>query len=210
MDLKRYFREPILEIYDAARYLDAAVSAHIDGKTDIANDLFTLANNPIIWEWTDSIWGRNSKYVTVNKQSSLHTIPKAKVRMPSAAQKADLHKRDGYHCRFCGIPVIRAENRKFLHKIYPTTIPWGKTNASQHAAFQCMWLQYDHVVPHSSGGSNDLDNLVITCAACNFGKMEYTIEELGLLDPREVAPLISLWDGLERVNQANNTIKRTE
>lgn len=202
MDLKRYFREPILEIYDAARYLDAAISAHIEGKSKIANDLFTLANNPIIWEWTDSIWGRNSKYVTVNKQPSLHTIPKAKARMPSAAQKADLHKRDGYHCRFCGIPVIRAENRKFLHKIYPTAIPWGKTNASQHAAFQCMWLQYDHVVPHSSGGSNDLDNLVITSAACNFGKMEYTIEELGLLDPRDFAPVCSLWDGLEHLNQA--------
>lgn len=202
MELKRCFREPIPEIYDAARYLDAAVSAHIEGKPNIASELFTLANNPIIWEWTDSIWGRNSKHVIVNKQPSLHTIPKANARMPSAAQKAELHQRDGYHCRFCGIPVIRAENRKILNKVYPTSIPWGKTNASQHAAFQCMWLQYDHVVPHSSGGSNDLDNLVITCAACNFGKMEYTIEELGLLDPRTFPPVGSLWDGLERVNQA--------
>lgn len=201
MELKRYFREPIPEIYDAARHLDAAVSAHLESKPDIANELFTIANNPIIWEWTDSIWGRSSKYVTVNKQPCLHTNPKAKARMPNSAQKTELHQRDGYHCRFCGIPVIRAENRKLLHKIYPTSIPWGKTNASQHAAFQCMWLQYDHVVPHSSGGNNDLDNLVITCAACNFGKMEYTLEELGLLDPRGFVPIQSQWDGLERINR---------
>ncbi|MEL0166487.1 MAG: HNH endonuclease [Pseudomonadaceae bacterium] len=62
-----------------------------------------------------------------------------------------------------------------------------------------MWAQYDHVVPHSHGGANDLDNLVVTCAACNFGKMEYTLDELGLIDPRTIPPIQSSWDGLERV-----------
>ena len=84
-------------------------------------------------------------------------------------------------------------------KLYPDVVPWGRTNQSQHAAFQCMWLQYDHVVPHSSGGENTIDNLVITCAACNFGKMEYTLEEIGLIDPRQFEPVSSQWDGLERV-----------
>jgi hypothetical protein len=55
------------------------------------------------------------------------------------------------------------------------------------------------VVPHSHGGTNDLDNLVVTCAACNFGKMEYTLEELSLIDPRTIPPIQSNWDGLERV-----------
>lgn len=200
VSLKRCFREPIPEIFDAARYLDAAVSAHLNGHNNVAAELFSLANDPKIWTWTDSIWGKNSPYVIVTKQSNKEAIEKTISRMPTTAQKSELHKRDGFHCRFCGIPVIRAEIRKTIHKMHPIAVQWGSTNASQHAAFQCMWAQYDHVVPHSHGGTNDLDNLVITCAACNFGKMEYTLEELSLIDPRTTPPRESLWDGLERVN----------
>ena len=206
MNSKRFFRKPIPEIFDAARYLDAAVSAHLNGHTEIANQLFELANDKKIWDWTDSIWGKNSPYVIINKKPHLHTAPKIKARMPSTEQKNELHKRDGFHCRFCGIPVIRAEVRKIIQKAYPNSVPWGRTNVSQHAAFQCMWLQYDHVVPHSSGGTNELGNLVITCAACNFGKMEYTLEELNLWDPRDFAPIQSQWDGLERIINKQNLV----
>jgi hypothetical protein len=197
---KRCFREPIGEIFDSAKYLDAAVSAHLNGSSSVAEELFRLANDPEIWKWTDSIWGKNSQYVSVIKQANLHTSSKVKARMPSVLQKKELHERDGYHCRFCCIPVIRAETRKLLHTLYPASVLWGRSNASQHAAFQCLWAQYDHVIPHSSGGTNDLANLIVTCAACNFGKMEYTLEELGLLDPRDYEPIKSQWDGLERLN----------
>jgi hypothetical protein len=197
--MKRSFREPIPEILDAARYLDAAVSAHINGHKKIAEELFVIANNPIVWAWTDSIWGKKSQYVKINKNPNLHKSIKSKARMPTAAQKAMLHERDGFHCRFCGIPVIRSEIRTALNKHYPNAIPWGRTNDTQHAAFQCMWVQYDHVTPHSSGGENTLENLIVTCAACNYGKNNFTLEELGLIDPREFPPIQSQWDGLERL-----------
>jgi 5-methylcytosine-specific restriction endonuclease McrA len=197
--MKRSFREPISEILDAARYLDAAVSAHVSGHKKIAEELFVMANDPKIWAWTDSIWGKKSQYVTINKQSNFHKSTKVKARMPTTAQKSMLHKRDGFHCRYCGIPVIRSEIRTILNKNYPSAIPWGRTNDTQHAAFQCMWAQYDHVVPHSNGGENTLENLIVTCAACNYGKNNYTLEELGLIDPREFLPIQSQWDGLERL-----------
>lgn len=196
---KRCFREPIPKIFDAARYLDAAVSAHINGKTNLADELFIAANDPEIWAWTDSVWGKRSLYVTVNKISKEISVERVPSRMPTATQKLELHKRDGYHCRYCGIPVIRSEVRKKLRSIYPQTVVWGKTNASQHAAFQCMWAQYDHVVPHSDGGTNEIENLVVSCAACNFGKMEYSLDELGLIDPRSHPAVSSQWDGLERL-----------
>ncbi|GFO57172.1 hypothetical protein GMSM_41790 [Geomonas sp. Red276] len=94
---KRYFREPIAEIYDAARYLDAAVSAHLNGHYETAKSLFMLANDQKVWRWTDSIWGRNSKYVVVRKQPGIHSMPRVKARMPDAAMKKALHERDGYH-----------------------------------------------------------------------------------------------------------------
>lgn len=81
---------------------------------------------------------------------------------------------------------------------YPQLRIWGRNNKDQHAAFQAMWAQYDHVLPYTRGGSNELDNLVVTCAPCNFGRMQYTLEEVGLLDPRSRAPVRSSWDGLER------------
>jgi len=195
-------RPPIPEIEDAARFLDAAVSAHLQGRRDIAEELIRLANNKSIWDWTDSIWGKNSPYVQYRPTPSpLPTLPKeqrVKVRMPTLDERRQIHARDGYHCRFCGIPVIRKEIRQKIAAAYPEALPWGRTNDCQHAAFQAMWAQYDHVLPHARGGNNDIENVVLTCAACNFGRMSYTLDEVGLLDPRDRDPRRSAWDGLER------------
>lgn len=61
-----------------------------------------------------------------------------------------------------------------------------------------MWVQYDHLVPHARGGNNDLKNIVITCAPCNYGRWNKLVEEVGLRDPRDREPVQSTWDGLER------------
>jgi 5-methylcytosine-specific restriction endonuclease McrA len=197
---KRCFRKPIDEIFDAARYLDAAVSAHLSGHNELAKKLFSIADDIKVREWTDSIWGKKSIYITLTKNAPVPFVNKVTLRMPTVKQKAELHQRDGFHCRYCEVPVIRPEIRKIIQLLYPIEVQWGKANISQHAAFQCMWAQYDHILPHSYGGTNELDNLVVTCAACNFGKMQYTLDELGLLDPRNFKPFQSSWDGLERIN----------
>ena len=89
--------------------------------------------------------------------------------------------------------------REALRKLYPDAVLWGRKNIEQHAALQAMWLQYDHVLPHSHGGGNDIENIVITCAPCNFGRMDHLIEEIGLDDPRLRKPVVSDWDGLEKL-----------
>nr|WP_283938303.1 HNH endonuclease signature motif containing protein [Sphingomonas brevis] len=67
-----------------------------------------------------------------------------------------------------------------------------------------MWLQFDHLIPNQRGGASTLENLIITCAPCNFGRMEQTIEEVGLLNPfnRDIVaswPGFDRWDGLTRL-----------
>ncbi len=62
---------------------------------------------------------------------------------------------------------------------YPTALSWGRTNQTRHAAFQAMWLQYDHLPPHARGGDNGLDNVIITCAPCNCARVNYTVAEVG-------------------------------
>lgn len=200
--LRRCLRPPIPEIADAANLLDEAVTAHLAGRSAVAEELFRRVDLPVLREWTESLWGANSPHVKPrsmpNAAPHLPKDQRVPLRMPNTAEKRLLHERDGYHCRFCGIPVIRMEIRKRIRQAYPNALSWGSTNVTQHAAFQLMWLQYDHVLPHARGGNNDLDNIVITCAPCNYGRMNWTLEEVGLLDPRTQAIARSDWDGLER------------
>jgi hypothetical protein len=200
--LRDCLRPPVPEIAEAARHLDAAVSAHLQGNSGEAGELIRSTNTPAIREWVESLWGRNSPYVqhrTLSPTPSTRSkADRVKARMPTTAEKNAIHLRDGYHCRFCGIPVIRPGVRDRIRKAYPQELPWGKANKDQHAAFQAMWAQYDHIRPHSHGGTNDHNNIVVTCAPCNFGRMSFSLEEVGLADPRAREPVATAWDGLER------------
>ena len=61
------------------------------------------------------------------------------------------------------------------------------------------WAQFDHILPHTRGRSNEIDNLVVTCAPCNFGLMRYALEAVGDLSILERAIQCELaWNGLER------------
>lgn len=197
--LRRCICEPIPEIADAARYLDAAVSAHKHGNPSLAVELIHAADIDVIRGWLKVIWGDSSKHV--QRSAVTPTIPedqRHKQRMPTKAEKEQIHERDGYNCRFCGMPVIRRETRARIHKAYPDAAYWGSKEIEQHAAFQAMWAQYDHVVPHAHGGASTLDNMLLTCATCNFGRGSYTLEDMALIDPRATTPIRTGWDGLER------------
>lgn len=194
------FRDPVPQIGRAAELLRQAVDAHLAGHTDVAEGLIREADVDEIREWTESIWGKKSPYVIVRPAVVIPDLPveaRIKARMPAAAERRALHLRDGYNCRFCGIPVIRKEVRDLIKAKYPVALGWSQRNADCHAAFQAMWAQYDHILPHSKGGNNDPDNMVVTCAPCNFGRMNYTLEEVGLSDPRTKIRPASSWNGLE-------------
>jgi hypothetical protein len=199
--LRTCLRDPIPEIGEAARLLESAVQAHHAGNAKLAHKLIRGFDLLAIREWTESLRGSNSPYVQYRPvEKAPPSIPKeqrVKLRMPTTAEKNALHKRDGFHCRFCGIPLIRKKIRERIKKAYPEALSWGSKNIDQHAAFQAMWLQYDHLLPHARGGDNNLDNIVITCAPCNFGRMNWILDEVGLIDPRTRQPARSVWTGLE-------------
>ena len=200
---RRCLREPIPEIANAARLLDAAVSAHLMGRFQLAAELIRTADIPAITDFGESLWGSRSPHrhyrsISGGPEPSHPKDRRSKERAPNAATMRQLLLRDGYHCRFCGIPVLRAEVRKRIRNVYPEDLRWGNTNAEQHAAFQLMWAYPDHVLPHARGGDSSLANLVITCAGCNFGRRHFTLAEVGVLDPRDREPVRSTWDGLER------------
>jgi hypothetical protein len=200
--MRTCLRDPVPQIAEAAKLLDEAVSAHIGGESETAGRLIGAANVPAIRTWTESIWGSKSPHLQYRPvPHSPPTLPRSTriaLRMPSFAEKQALHERDGYRCRFCGISGDPKGNSSAHCGGYPEQAMWGRKNAEQHAALQAMWAQYDRILPHSRGGTNDLSNMAVTCAPCNFGRMEFTLEEVGLTDPRDRKPICSSWDGLER------------
>jgi len=205
---RRCMREPIPEIFYAAHLLDRAVGAHLAGDRDIAETLIRRADLPAVRAFTEMLWGSSKtnagQWLHVRRRPLAQPSPelakdqRIQKRMPSKAEAQAIIARHGYNCAFCGMPVIRSAVRAAISKAYPEALQWGNHNHLQHAAFQCMWLQFDHVLAHSRGGDNSPDNVVITCAPCNYGRGDWTLEEVGLLDPRTLPTHRTSWDGLER------------
>lgn len=65
----------------------------------------------------------------------------------TAAVRAAVIDRDGLACQRCGVSVVRRGSRE---------------------PYQPNTLHLDHVEPWAAGGSNDADNLIVCCAACNL------------------------------------------
>ena len=206
---RQCLRDPIPEIFFAARQLGEAAEAYLDQNFERARRIIIETDLPVIREWIESLWGSvrdNPDQKHYLRQRPLVPEPKKlppdqreKLRMPSAARKAEVYSRDGWHCRYCGIPLIHTEARKVLQRKFPVELRWGSSNLSRHSAFQAMTPEFEHVVPHCYGGTNNPENAVTACGPCNCGKYDRLLDQHGLLDPRLRAPKVSSWDGLIRL-----------
>lgn len=205
-------REPIAEIFKAAEELSSAADGYLRGDLDGCARLVEAADKSAIREWIESLWGSK----TANPEQPLYhrhrqvadqplSLPKKarqKVRMPSVLEQREIVKQWGWHCAYCGIPLIATAARNVLHKALGDRLRWGPRNADRHSAFQCMTIEFDHVVPHSVGGTSDLENTVPSCGPCNCGKFTRTLAQHGLDDPRDRPAKSSSWDGLTRLLKA--------
>jgi len=126
-----------------------------------------------------------------------------------AAVKRRVWERDRYHCRYCGLPMIDERVRVALQELVGTDImSWGDTNAARHGIAFAARPEYDHVHPMSAGGADDESNLVTSCPGCNYGKDRFTLEEIGLDDPRLRPAATVEWDGLTSLLPALTAARR--
>ena len=203
-----YILEPVAELYEAAHLLDMAATAHIEGRTETADQLIRQADKQEIFDWSETLWGPKKQSIhryriDPEKPPSAAEEKRAPGRISSAVEQ-EVIARDDYICRFCGIPVILQKAQSVLRKAYPAALRWGPRNTDKHAAFQAMDLDIDHIVPRSLGGQNVPENLVVTCAPCNCARGNHTLAEMGLADPRRRPEKRSKdcpedWDGLTRL-----------
>jgi len=197
---RRSLLAPLPEHAVAADLLSAGADALAAGDIETARERLRQADLPVLFDYARKLMGPELPDIHRRRPVAAPPAkpPKAKARMPTAAETLALFARDGWRCRFCGCRVVSGRARSTIRACLPGSVPWGE-GEGYHGAFFAMTASVDHVVPHSAGGGNEPENLVTACWSCQFGRGSYTIEELGLLDPRDRLPVVDGWDGLSRV-----------
>lgn len=95
--------------------------------------------------------------------------------------EGELWDRDGYRCCYCGLRVLHPRAlRWFSQLIGPEKFPVRGGNLTRHGIKVVSSASLNHVVPVACGGETSPANLVTACWCCNYGKAEFTLEELGL------------------------------
>ena len=191
---------PIPELEVVADRLLEAVLAVRDADKDRARDKLREADLQVVFDYSHALMNGHDRALFRKRvmATRLQTVRRLQVRMPPAAVIKSIYTRDGWRCRFCGCRVVQKEARDRLRALLPGAIRWNEAEGF-HAAFYALTATPDHVLPHSVGGTNELENIVTACWPCNFGRGANTVEELGLIDPRTRPPVVDQWDGLTSV-----------
>jgi hypothetical protein len=172
----------------AAQMLSEAADAMLARDRDLARDLLRRADLPVLFEHASLVMSGRDPNVQRRRPVAAPTekVEKIASRMPSGAETKALFARDGWRCRFCECRVVPPKVRTAMRAALPGAIPWSETEGF-HGAFFAMSASVDHIVPHSAGGFNDVENLVTACWSCQFGRGAWTLEEVGLLSAHATA-----------------------
>ncbi len=191
---------PLPEHETAADMLSEAADAILAGDLDLARSLVRRADMPVLFEHTTLVMGGGDPRIQRRRPVEVTAAKIAKItsRMPPGEATKALFARDGWRCRFCDCRVVPPKVRTAMRAALPRAIPWSESEGF-HGAFFAMSASVDHVVPHSAGGTNEEENLVTACWSCQFGRGAWSLEEVGLLDPRLRPPTKDSWDGLGRL-----------
>lgn len=191
---------PLPEHEAAAELLSEAADAILAGDLDVARGLVRRADMPVLFEHTALVMSGSDPRIQRRRPVEVTGIKAAKIasRMPSSEATKALFARDGWRCRFCDCCVVPPKVRTAMRVTLPGAIPWSEAEGF-HGAFYAISASVDHIVPHSAGGTNADENLVTACWSCQFGRGAWSLEEVGLLDPRARPPVTNGWDGLERL-----------
>jgi len=198
--MRNSFLHPIPELETATNLLDEAVDYLLDADIDAANTCVAQADMPIIWDYYHLITGPTKPVIHWQSKGPdrISKDKRAGSRMPSVPDQNSIFVRDGWRCRFCQVRIISRDARNTLRN--HLRIRWNKDKAIEcHTALLALAASLDHVVPHSRGGTNDPSNLVSACGPCQFGRSEWTLEEVGFNSPWQRPPIIDEWEGLTRV-----------
>ena len=98
--------------------------------------------------------------------------------------ESELFARDNYKCRYCSDYVVPKKVFKKANSLIGSAgLPLGRTNLTRSGFYLMFVATLDHVLPWSLGGRTDESNLVTSCWTCNYGKANFTVEQIGIKNP---------------------------
>ena len=124
-------------------------------------------------------------------------------RIVPAKLEKEVLQRDNYLCRYCSLPLVaKSVLHAFSKLMGPESFRSIGKNLERHGIAMVFRANIDHVVPWNFGGQTVMDNLVSACQCCNYGKASFTLDQIGIDDPRQrPANDVSHWDGLTSLLQ---------
>lgn len=114
-------------------------------------------------------------------------------RVKNETLRAQVFARDRFRCTACGGRAVPRCILVAIHDLFPEQLLYDPhyKRGHIHPVFWALAPEADHVVPHSQGGQNTLENLTTLHASCNTQKSDGVIQR----------PLLRFrdrdsWDGL--------------
>jgi hypothetical protein len=199
--MRRCLLSPIPEFALAADLLSLAADALLAGDLVTCADRLREADLRPLRDFAYRVAGPlNPEIHRQTKNPSFEPVPKeGRPRMPGESATLVIFKRDGFRCRFCESRVIVKGTSRIFHHYLPDATRLGSTNETTHFGLSTLTASLDHLVPYSRGGNNDEENLVTACGPCQYGRNQFTLDEVELLNPLERPPILDHWDGLTRL-----------
>jgi len=195
------FATPPAAADKAADLLSQAADHILTFEVEVARQLVVEADIGELGEFARKLMGS-----TIPEIHQFRIVPGAPTenkghgqRMPSKSFEYGIYARDGWRCRFCGVRGLDPRGRKVITDLFPNETRWSGSDKERHHALLALSLSLDHILPYSRGGNNSDENLLAACYPCQFGRNKWTLEEVGLNDPRQRAPVVDQWDGLTRL-----------
>jgi hypothetical protein len=166
------------------------VKAALEGTTGVEAPLLARNKERELNAWFTE---HAQMAATFRKNVVKHRVPDGAVPDLTSLKQSCIravNKRDNYMCRYCGHPVLPAAFfTKLTKSLGSDRFRSVGTNVERHGIKLVFSATADHLVPRADGGVTDSSNLVTACWPCNYGKANFTIQELGMTNPLERHPL---------------------
>jgi len=172
-------------IKDSFQILVDAITQASAGKVEIAQTILKNSRDLEMRTWYD-VHAQNIakwRFDAFKVQTPEPILPLDPVKTFSKFESR-LFARDNYKCRYCSDPVISKKVFKEANSVIGSSfLPIGRTNLTRSGFYLMFVATLDHVTPWSLGGKTDESNLVTSCWSCNYGKANFTVEQIGLKNP---------------------------
>lgn len=181
-----------------AHNVRSALDALTEGDHATARRLWaSVPENLLLDAWNQQVVAMRDK---TRWPASLHSVEKSHPKTTTKLTRAlstRIFERDGYRCGYCGIPVVtqwKGGDIPRLVAAFPDITPhlkWDNGSIFKHSSAtnkncaKWLWITAvaDHIHPASDGGPTEPHNLITACAGCNYGKVDWTLEQLDVRRP---------------------------